>query len=297
MVFALHGAFGLQNSFVILKSSFVIRIAPMPASFNKLLRLAETEVARAQGRLPADVREAAGECAVLYESIDDALDAGESIEDDLLGLFEGLNRLDPLPAGPDDMPRIRLFLDNLWDYAGGDDLTFRKEVRKTYLHELGHYLGWDEAAGRGAGAGVIRNSPSHQCGRGHGAGPQETARFQPPTNYLCASTFPKVSLFAAWRRLQTRRSLRNLHPLQQSIQKSVESVFHWSSDHETNPQNLPTAFTQGPRRRHRMFHRRMGGETGARWRFSCAGHDLRSGTKGAGPIQPDGARCGAAGAG
>jgi predicted Zn-dependent protease with MMP-like domain len=22
--------------------------------------------------------------------------------------------------------------------------TFRKEVRLTYLHELGHYLGWDE---------------------------------------------------------------------------------------------------------------------------------------------------------
>jgi len=121
--------------------------------FNKLLRLAETEVERAQGRLPADVREAADECAVLYESIDDALDAGESGEDDLLGLFEGLNRLDPLPSGPDDMPRIRLFLDNLWDYADGDEMTFRKEVRKTWLHELGHYLGWDEEQVEALGLG------------------------------------------------------------------------------------------------------------------------------------------------
>jgi len=122
-------------------------------SFKKLLRLAETEVVRAQGRLPADVNEAAGECAVLYESIDDALDAGESIGDDLLGLFEGLNRLDPLPGGPGDMPRIRLFLDNLWDYAGADELKFRREVRKTYLHELGHYLGWDEGQVEALGLG------------------------------------------------------------------------------------------------------------------------------------------------
>lgn len=116
----------------------------MPVAFQKLLRLAETEVARAQGRLPADVRNAALECAVLYETIDNTLDAGESVEDDLLGLFEGMNRLDPPPSDPGDMPRIRLFLDNIWDYAGGNELTFRREIRKTYLHELGHYLGWDE---------------------------------------------------------------------------------------------------------------------------------------------------------
>ncbi len=122
-------------------------------SFKKLLRLAETEVARALGRLPADVREAARECAVLYESLDDALDAGESIDDGVLGLFEGLNRLDPLPSGPDDMPRIRLFLDNIWDYAGGDELTYRREVRRTWLHELGHYLGWDEAQVEALGLG------------------------------------------------------------------------------------------------------------------------------------------------
>lgn len=116
----------------------------MRVSFNKLLRLAETEVARALSRLPSDVRDAAAECAVLYESMDDALDSGETISDDLLGLFEGLNRLEPLPSGPDDMPRIRLFLDNLWDYVAGNELAFRKETRTTYLHELGHYLGWDE---------------------------------------------------------------------------------------------------------------------------------------------------------
>ncbi len=116
----------------------------MPVDFQKLLRLAETEVARSQSRLPADVRDAAGECTVQFETIDDPLNASESIEDDLLGLFEGMNRLDPPPSDPGDMPRIRLFLDNIWDYAGGDERTFRREICKTYLHELGHYLGWDE---------------------------------------------------------------------------------------------------------------------------------------------------------
>ena len=75
---------------------------------------------------------------------DAALADDESLGDDLLGLFEGLDRLDPPPSSPDDMPRIRLFLDNLWDYCDGDELTYRKEIRITYLHELGHYIGWDE---------------------------------------------------------------------------------------------------------------------------------------------------------
>ncbi len=116
----------------------------MPVPFNKLLRLAETEVARAQTSLPLDVRAAAGECSVAYETIADAFADDDSLADDLLGLFEGLDRLDPPPSGPEDMPRIRLFLDNLWDYCDGDELDYRKEIRITYLHELGHYLGWDE---------------------------------------------------------------------------------------------------------------------------------------------------------
>jgi predicted Zn-dependent protease with MMP-like domain len=50
-----------------------------------------------------------------------------------------------LPESPDEMPRIRLFLDNLWDDCNGDLQTYRDEVRITFLHELGHYLGLDEA--------------------------------------------------------------------------------------------------------------------------------------------------------
>ena len=44
-----------------------------------------------------------------------------------------------------------LYLESLWDFAEGDAEIFRDEVRITYLHELGHYLGWgeDEVAARG----------------------------------------------------------------------------------------------------------------------------------------------------
>ena len=44
----------------------------------------------------------------------------------------------------DEMPRIRLFLDNLWHDSEGHLETYRDEVRITLLHELGHYLGLDE---------------------------------------------------------------------------------------------------------------------------------------------------------
>jgi predicted Zn-dependent protease with MMP-like domain len=68
------------------------------------------------------------------------------IECDTLGLFVGL----PLAetgsgSGSGELAaHIILFLENLWDCAEGQEEAFRKEVRITFLHELGHYLGLDE---------------------------------------------------------------------------------------------------------------------------------------------------------
>jgi predicted Zn-dependent protease with MMP-like domain len=42
------------------------------------------------------------------------------------------------------MPRITLFVDTLAQAANYRRALFLREVRTTYLHELGHYLGWDE---------------------------------------------------------------------------------------------------------------------------------------------------------
>ncbi|MDB4474857.1 metallopeptidase family protein [Opitutaceae bacterium] len=40
--------------------------------------------------------------------------------------------------------QIHLFLSNLWEFVEADEAAFLDEVRITYLHELGHYFGWDE---------------------------------------------------------------------------------------------------------------------------------------------------------
>lgn len=105
-------------------------------SAPKLLRLAENEIRRTLHKLPPDIRAAAEECQVIFDDGED--------DDGLLGVFEGNSRLDPPPADPVDMPCITLFLQNLWEFAGKQDRPYRREVRKTFLHELGHYLGWDE---------------------------------------------------------------------------------------------------------------------------------------------------------
>jgi predicted Zn-dependent protease with MMP-like domain len=112
---------------------------------EQLTAIARKVVSIAQKRLPAELRAVADAVPVCYEAApnDDIL--AEGWEPDILGMFVGHEhggelRTDgaPLP------PQILLFLDNLWDYAESDEEIYRDEVRLTYLHELGHYLGWDE---------------------------------------------------------------------------------------------------------------------------------------------------------
>jgi predicted Zn-dependent protease with MMP-like domain len=69
----------------------------------------------------------------------------EGWEPDILGLFVGHPHGGELAGDHQNLPsQILLFLENLWDYAEDDLEIYRDEVRLTYLHELGHYLGWDE---------------------------------------------------------------------------------------------------------------------------------------------------------
>jgi len=111
----------------------------------RLIALARPVVAAAERRLPAEVRTVAAQVPVCYESTPNAGILAEGWEPDLLGLFVGHEHGGELRSdGAPLPPQILLFLDNLWDYAEGDETAFRDEVRLTYLHELGHYLGWDE---------------------------------------------------------------------------------------------------------------------------------------------------------
>lgn len=110
----------------------------------RLLRIAQLEVDRTLKKLPPPVREIAQDCCVRLESFQEVLQEDPNLPVDVLGLFEGPSRMDSNSAGPGELPVIRLFLDNLWKHAEGMERIFRREVRITYLHELGHYLGWGE---------------------------------------------------------------------------------------------------------------------------------------------------------
>lgn len=116
----------------------------MSDSWKELVRIASEEVAATCRDLPENLKAHAAAVPVRYQSYpDDALIA-EGWDPDLLGLYTG----DPVGIGDAEssgVPReIRLFLDNLWDYADGEEEIYREEVRITFLHEFGHYLGLDE---------------------------------------------------------------------------------------------------------------------------------------------------------
>jgi predicted Zn-dependent protease with MMP-like domain len=120
-------------------------------SFNweKLRDVAANEIEATLEELPKPLRERAAKLPVTFELRPNADLQADGIEPDTLGLFTGAEFLDeetaPMP------PQIILFLENLWEFAEGDEEIFCDEVRTTFLHELGHYLGLDEndLTGRG----------------------------------------------------------------------------------------------------------------------------------------------------
>ena len=112
--------------------------------WDRLCRAAQEEVDALLRALPPPLRSRAVALPVTFEPAPAQALVEEGLDADLLGLFngeafpEGVVGGDPLPA------HITLYLENLWDYADGDAAIYREEVRRTYLHELGHYLGLDE---------------------------------------------------------------------------------------------------------------------------------------------------------
>src|SRR5262245_25273351 len=111
-------------------------------TWENIQAYAQAEVEATLKELPPLLREHALPLAVSYEARPGRALLREGYDADLLGLFIG-----PPLAHPDESPlppQIVLFLRNLWDFAEGDIDCFREEVRTTYLHELGHYLGLDE---------------------------------------------------------------------------------------------------------------------------------------------------------
>ena len=107
---------------------------------SRLERLASDVVAATLAELPRELLEVARSVPVRFEPVPGPDLLAEGFEADILGLFSG----SPHGSGETDPPQIYLYTANLWDFAEGDVAAFREEARLTYLHELGHFLGWDE---------------------------------------------------------------------------------------------------------------------------------------------------------
>lgn len=120
---------------------------PQDDGFERdLLDSAESVVEEAMAALPDDIRKASEGVPVRFELEMDDRWLAEGIDPDNLGLFSGPSLRDPDCPECIEPPQITLFLYNLWDYSEGDWEAFDAEVRRTYLHELGHYLGLEESA-------------------------------------------------------------------------------------------------------------------------------------------------------
>ena len=114
----------------------------LKSDWSKLQQLALAEIETTLAELPKPLREQAQKLPVTFERVPNIGLQADGIEADTLGLFTGSEFADEgasvLP------PQIILFLENLWDFAQGDEEVFGEEVHTTFLHELGHFFGLDE---------------------------------------------------------------------------------------------------------------------------------------------------------
>ena len=114
----------------------------MNRHWNHLQTVAQAEIEAILSSLPVALREPARALPVSYEARPGRQLIDEGIDEDVLGLFVGADFTEP--TGSLLPPQIILYLENIWDFAEAHEDIYRDEVRTTYLHELGHYLGLGE---------------------------------------------------------------------------------------------------------------------------------------------------------
>jgi len=112
------------------------------SDWKNLQELALAEIEATLAALPKPLREQAQKLPVTFERVPNSGLQADGIEADTLGLFTGSEFADD--GGTVLPPQIILFLENLWDFAEGDEEIFCEEVHTTFLHELGHFFGLDE---------------------------------------------------------------------------------------------------------------------------------------------------------
>ena len=113
-------------------------------TFDELTSIAADVVNSTQRKLPPEIRPLTQSVPVHYQALPDDDLIAEGFPEDILGLFTGSPHGMELEVANPELPQIVLYLGNVWDFADENVQAFRDEIRVTYLHELGHYLGWDE---------------------------------------------------------------------------------------------------------------------------------------------------------
>ncbi len=110
--------------------------------FEDLRRIAVEEAEGLYEELPQELGMAARALPLVCEGTPSEELIRSGVAPETFGLFVGASRTEegrcPIPS------QITLFLENLWAFARGNERTYRDEIRRTLLHELGHYLGFDE---------------------------------------------------------------------------------------------------------------------------------------------------------
>jgi predicted Zn-dependent protease with MMP-like domain len=106
--------------------------------------MAHAEVEHVRQNLPGPLQKEAVSLPVTYERTPTPEMIASGIPEDTLGLFIGTPFPDSESGVADLPPQVVLFLQGLWEVTGENKSRYREEVRRTYLHELGHYLGLDE---------------------------------------------------------------------------------------------------------------------------------------------------------
>jgi predicted Zn-dependent protease with MMP-like domain len=116
----------------------------MSPNWEHLTAIAQEEVEGILVQLPPHLREKARALPVTFEPVPNEAWVEDGIDIDSLGLFVGPAFADEEMTTSPVPPQIIFFLENLWDLVDEDEPIYRVELRRTYLHELGHYLGLDE---------------------------------------------------------------------------------------------------------------------------------------------------------
>ena len=108
------------------------------------MNIAQSETRQTFQALPAKLRTQAEQLPVTFEPHPTQALIEDGVEPDTLGLFVG-EAFPESASGALQLPaQIILYLENIWDAVEANEADYRREIRATLLHELGHYLGLDE---------------------------------------------------------------------------------------------------------------------------------------------------------